>query len=99
MNDYLQLLERKDLLTPILVGANGNLNDKSDERLMAIQTVETSLKSLRNYAWKGRRATYAQVKKEVRQKIIAEFGVLQFLLWMWRIYSWVKVIWDTWEDA
>lgn len=99
MNDYLKLFERKGLLTPILVGTNGKLNDESGERLMAIQTVETSMRSLRDHAWKGRRVTYPHLKKEVRQKIIAEFGLLQFLLWMWRIYSWVKVIWDTWEDA
>jgi biopolymer transport protein ExbB/TolQ len=44
-----------------------------------------------------RDANKAELKAAIASEIRMKFGVITWLIWAWRIYSWVSVIWDAWN--
>jgi hypothetical protein len=47
--------------------------------------------------WAAGTPTEAELKAAISAQIRMQFGVITWLIWAWRIYSWVSVIWNAWN--
>jgi hypothetical protein len=73
------------------------LNRSKHRRLgMAVAAQSVKLMDL-SERWGTGTPSKADLKAAIASEIRMKFGVITWLIWAWRIYSWVSVIWDAWN--
>ena len=79
-------------------GNRGSQINRSKHRrlVMAVASRSVKLMDLSERCAAGT-PTEAELKAAISAQIRMQFGVLTWLIWAWRIYSWVSVIWDAWN--
>jgi hypothetical protein len=95
----LKLLESHGVPKGTMQGSRGQsrLNRSKHRRLgMAVAGQSVKLMDL-SERWGTGTPSKADLKAAIASEIRMKFGVLTWLIWAWRIYSWVSVIWDAWN--
>jgi hypothetical protein len=95
----LKLLESHGVPRGTMQGNRGQsrLNRSKHRRLgMAVAAQSVKLIDL-SERWGTGTPTKAELRAAIASEIRMKFGVLTWLIWAWRIYSWVSVIWDAWN--
>ena len=63
---------------------------------MAVASRSVKLMDL-SERWAAGTPTEAELRAAISAQIRMQFGVITWLIWAWRIYSWVSVIWNAWN--
>jgi hypothetical protein len=72
--------------------------NRSKHRRLAMAVAGRSVKLMDlSERWSAGTPTEAELKAAISAQIRMQFGVITWLIWAWRIYSWVSVIWDAWN--
>ncbi len=94
------LLEtRHDVLLATKLVGGKVVYDRSTHRQLAVYVADKAVKACDlSERWASGVPTQKELKQTVRRDVMASFGVLTWLIWGWRILSWIKTIREMFTD-
>jgi hypothetical protein len=79
-------------------GNRGSQINRSKHRRLVMAVAGQSVKLMDlSERWGTGTPSKSDLRAAVASEVRMKFGVLTWLIWAWRIYSWVSVIWDAWN--
>jgi hypothetical protein len=79
-------------------GQRGSQINRSKHRRLVMAVASRSVKLMDlSERWSAGTPTEAELRAAISAQIRMQFGVITWLIWAWRIYSWVSVIWNAWN--
>ena len=94
----LKLLESHGVPRGTMQGQRGSQINRSKHRRLVMAVASRSVKLMDlSERWSAGTPTEAELRAAISAQIRMQFGVITWLIWAWRIYSWVSVIWNAWN--
>jgi len=102
MNDLqsMKILETQCGVPPATMSTVGGpvQYNRSRHRHLAESTSEYALTALQwSQAWSTGVPSERELRQYVRRQMVGSVGLIVYLLWAWRIASWIRAIRDAWD--